>query len=80
MFLEADLIQDEVSAPINKWCSSGHAAPEFFKRGGADSPAEPTKFFSVISKGEYLGTFCEPCLMIAGWLKNVRKKNPNFMK
>jgi hypothetical protein len=81
MFMhEADFIQEEVSAPINNWCSSGHAAPELFRRGGPNSPQEPIRFFRVISKGEYLGTFCEPCLMVASWLNHVRKKDPSFMK
>lgn len=80
MLLQEDVVCKEVDPPLNNWCASGHAAPINFRRGGPNSPEEPTRFFSVICKDEFLGVFCEPCLIIANWLQGVRKKDPNFMK
>jgi len=74
--LEADIIQEEVKAPLNRWCSCGHFAPETFKRGGADTPAEPTRFFLISGKvdREIKGIYCEPCLVIANHMARLKKQ------
>lgn len=70
---KADLVQREVDKPINGWCASGHCAPEMFKRQGADSPPEPTRFFLV--KGHGIDAiYCEPCLIVANYIKMQQKK------
>lgn len=74
MFLDADLIQREVAAPINNWCACGHQAPPMFKRQGANSVDEPIRFF-LIQGNEINGIYCEPCLIIANWISLQNKKS-----
>lgn len=71
--LKADLVQEEVDAPSGNRCASGHTAPPEFRRGGPDSPPEPTRFFRVTGQG-VSGTYCEPCLMVANYVNAQRKK------
>lgn len=70
---EADLVQREVDAPLNRWCACGHCAPETFRRMGGNSPAEPTRFFMVTGRG-MSGIYCEPCLILANYLSHQKKK------
>jgi hypothetical protein len=70
--LDADIIQEEVDAPSNNWCCSGHYAASVFKRAGPKSNPEPTKFFKVTTK-DHSGIYCEPCLIIARWLAKNKK-------
>jgi hypothetical protein len=74
--LEADVIQEQVEAPLNGWCACGHVAAKTFKRGGADTPAEPTRFFLISGKvdREIKGIYCEPCLVIANYLSRLKKQ------
>lgn len=71
--LKADLIQKEIDRPIDGWCSSGHKAPEMFKRQGPDGPEEPTKFFKL-SSDNISGIYCEPCLIVAHFVAAQKKK------
>ena len=65
--LTPDLVQKEVTHPPNRWCQSGHVAPDVFRRGGATSQEEPTRFFQVSSNADSKvnGVYCEPCLIVA---------------
>ena len=74
MFLIEDLSIKEIPAPITKYCCSGHMVPEMFRREGPDSPEEPTKFFQVTGKG-INGIYCEPCLIVANYISQQKKKN-----
>jgi hypothetical protein len=71
--MEADVVQEEVEAPFNRWCACGHTAPETFRREGPESPATPTRFFLVTSK-DIKGIYCEPCLMIANYVAKLKKQ------
>lgn len=73
MFDEADMVQREVDPPSNRWCCSGHIAPENFRRSGPDKPEEPTKFFHVTAKG-VSGIYCELCLIVAHWMSKQKKE------
>lgn len=74
MFFKATLTQKEVTPPENGWCDCGHRAPETFKRSGANSPKEPTKFFKLTSdNGKCNGVYCEPCLVIAHYISKKGK-------
>lgn len=74
---KADMIVKEIPAPIGMYCKSGHKAKELFRRGGADSPEEPTKFFQV-SGGDLIdGCYCEPCIIVANYLAEQKKKMEN---
>jgi hypothetical protein len=73
MFLTADMTIRQVDSPASEWCCSGHKAPASFKRGGADSPEEPTRFFSV-SGYDIDSIYCEPCLVIARHMAMLKKK------
>lgn len=68
-----DLTITQVDEPPNRWCSSGHIAPETFKLGGADGKEEPTRFFRVSGAGVNT-TICEPCLCIANYLADQKRK------
>lgn len=72
MFI-ADLTQEEVETPRERWCAAGHQAAETFRRTGPDSPAEPTKFFLVTGHGIH-GIYCEPCLVIAHHMAQLKKQ------
>jgi hypothetical protein len=74
MHKKADLTEREVDAPFNSWCSTGHVAPETFKRNGPNTPEEPTRFFQVSGNGVN-GIYCELCLIIANWASYQQKKN-----
>jgi hypothetical protein len=69
---KADFSASELRhAPPNRWCKSGHIAPEKFARDGMGRPETPTRFFSVVSDQApgINGTYCEPCLIVANALK-----------
>lgn len=68
---EADIIFKIVEPPLNKHCSSGHIAPDTFRRNGPGSPEEPIRFIQV--SGKINGLYCEPCIVIANWLAAQRK-------
>ena len=70
---KSDITFKEVGAPMDNWCASGHCASKTFKRGGADSEPEPTKFFKISGK-DINDTYCEPCAIIANYI-GVRKRN-----
>jgi hypothetical protein len=55
----------------NLQCSSGHIAPMNFKIDGNEAP---TRFFEIHKDTIYLGTFCEPCLIIANYIAKLQKK------
>lgn len=69
-----DLIIKHVNTPTEHRCSSGHTAPQNFKIDGANGQEAPTRFFEVYKNGEYLGTFCEPCLIISNYIARQSKK------
>ena len=62
----------EVMRPFNGWCACGHVASETFKRAGADSPEEPTRFF-LVQAGDICSIYCEPCLTIANHISKMKK-------
>ena len=72
MFLIPDITQEQVETPINRYCFSGHFAPELYRRNGSDSPQEPIRFFSVKSNN-INGIYCEICLVIANYLAKLKK-------
>jgi len=57
----------EVPAPPQRWCHSGHFAPEVFAREGPGTEPQPTRFFSVVARATPAvnGVYCEPCLILA---------------
>lgn len=71
---QPDLTFREVPTPINNWCSSGHSAPETFRRNGPDRAAEPTKFFSTSGNDDIEGVYCELCLIVARHISQEKKK------
>lgn len=74
MIAHPDITFIEVDEPNERFCSSGHTAPELFKRGGEGSAKEPTKFFRV--KGKSIDIIvCEPCLIIANHIAYLERKN-----
>jgi hypothetical protein len=76
---DSDIDEIEVDPPYNRWCASGHQAPELFKRGGPNSLAEPTRFFMVTcKKKELTGIYCEPCLFVAHYIASQNKTNKVF--
>jgi hypothetical protein len=70
---EAGLIQREIDPPHHRWCSSGHKAPDLFRRTGPESPQEPMRFFEVTSN-EIHGIYCEACLIIAHHIAKCKKE------
>jgi hypothetical protein len=68
-----DLSIIQVEDPLNRWCSSGHTAPETFKLAGADGAEEPTRFFRIVGNGVN-GIYCEPCLCIANHIGAIKRK------
>jgi hypothetical protein len=75
--LKPDITFSEVSDPPNRWCDSGHVAPEQFARGGPDDVLQPTRFFRVYGKvnGDVIDkTICEPCSVIVNFLAARRRK------
>lgn len=75
MTIQADLTIEEVDAPMNHWCSTGHVSAATFRREGAGTPALPTRFFKVSSNKAPMsnGVYCEPCLMVANAIKKMKK-------
>lgn len=73
-FIDADIVIDQLKEPPhNRWCASGHTAPELFRRSGPESLEEPTVFF-FIQGNETNGIYCEPCLIIARHIASLNKK------
>lgn len=72
MFGKIGLDVREVTPPVGYFCSCGHAAIGTFRRGGAGDEPKPIRFFEII-KGKSLGVFCEPCLIVANYIK--KRKN-----
>ena len=70
--IKAGLTFKEVDRPDDGICDTGHVAPDEFRRGGSDSPSEPTKFFKC--SGVIQGTYCEPCLMIINHVAKLKKE------
>lgn len=58
------------------YCDSGHYAKPTFKRDGPNSNEESVRFFKVSSK-DANGIYCEPCLILANYIKAAKKLNPN---
>lgn len=71
--LDFDLVQEEVEPPFNRWCCSGHVAPETFKREGPNGVAMPTRFFRVSGKGVNQ-IVCELCLIVANHMAKLKKQ------
>lgn len=72
--LKADVTYSETSV-LDLWCDCGHYAPSEFRREGRDSLPEPTKFFKVSTeKLGSVGTYCEPCLIVANYAARCKKK------
>ena len=69
---DADFIQREVDCPSNNWCSSGHIAPDLYRRNGPDSSQETIRFFQVSGKN-IEGIYCEICLVIAHWMAKKKR-------
>lgn len=69
----ADLVFEQVEAPLNGWCASGHEAPALFKSAGPESPEAPTRFFLVKHK-DITGVYCEPCLIVANHMARLKKQ------
>jgi len=67
-----DLSMKQVETPPERWCSSGHIAPELFKLYGADGIEAPTRFFLIVGNG-INGIFCEPCLCVANAMARKKK-------
>lgn len=67
-----DLTYKQVEMPSNRWCASGHIAPEEFKTEENGEP-KPTRFFHVIGNG-INNIYCEPCLIVANYLSRQNKK------
>lgn len=55
------------------WCDCGHFARGTFKIDGED---HPIRFFTIESV-TLTGIYCEPCLVIANYLKSQQKKAGN---
>jgi hypothetical protein len=71
---KADATYAEVTA-LDLWCDCGHYAKPEFRREGPDSLPEPTKFFKVSTeKHGVLGTYCEPCLIVANYAAKHKRK------
>jgi len=72
---EADLIINQVQAPYDCWCRSGHVSPKEFRRGGPETELLLTRFFQVTSKknSNVDGIYCEPCLIVANAISNKKK-------
>jgi hypothetical protein len=71
--MDAEITFRIVDAPASRWCSSGHRAPETFKRVlSADGLEEPTKFYEA--SGDIQGCYCEPCVIIAKWMADQQKQ------
>lgn len=71
--LDADIIFEQIDEPINRFCASGHEAPELFRNAGPESPATPTRFFMVKHR-DMQGIYCEPCLIVANYIAGLKKQ------
>jgi hypothetical protein len=62
-----ELTVKEVTPPVQRWCHSGHFAPESWEREGVGTGHQLTRFFAVSNNGgeSVNGVYCEPCLVIA---------------
>ncbi len=56
---------------ISCWCDSGHFAKGNFK---IDENDLPIRFFKIDS-ASVNGIYCEPCLVLANYIKNQQKKD-----
>lgn len=66
--IKATITYKEIEPPDNRYCCTGHVAPEKFKRN-PNGEKEPTKFFHVTGDERFPhGVYCEPCLIIANFL------------
>ena len=65
--MKVDIVIKEMDVPNDKYCSSGHVAPDTYKRNGPDSKDEPIRFFQICGNNIF-GNYCEPCLVIANYL------------
>lgn len=75
--LKPDITYREVDDPPNRWCDSGHVAPERFARGGDQDLLLPTRFFHLTGKlgdEEVDKTLCEPCCVLINYLVRLKKK------
>jgi hypothetical protein len=66
MFLKADLLQQEVDPPFERWCASGHNAPLFQKNDA------PIRFF-LVEGNNIKGIYCELCLIIANHIAKQKR-------
>lgn len=74
LFDDVDMVVEQLEeAPFNRWCASGHVAPELFRNQGPDKPEEPTRFFLIKHK-EVTGIYCEPCLIVANHIARCKKQ------
>ena len=70
--LKADTTFREVPAPINRYCASGHSAPQFFKETKENGAPKEVKFYSVVG-GDIDNVYCELCLIISRHIATQRK-------
>ncbi len=59
----------QVDTNTSCWCDCGHYAKGTFKVDGQDLPI---RFFKIESP-TLSGIYCEPCLVIANYLKDKQK-------
>lgn len=71
--LDADIVIEQIDEHVGGWCDSGHKAPAQFRRAGPESTEEPTRFFHFRS-ASVNGIYCEPCLIVANHLANLKKQ------
>lgn len=75
----ADFTQAQVLSPSEHRCKSctarGVKAPEAWERLGPGKGFEKTRFFRIQSTGNpsINGVYCEPCLVVARAMSDVRK-------
>jgi len=67
------VISQTEEPPMNHWCSSGHTAPEFFRRLGPGTEPEPTRFYHLKSN-DIDTVVCEPCLIIANHVAKIKRQ------
>ena len=73
--IKADVTFKEVDVPDERWCESGHQAPETYKRNGKDSEPEPIRFWHMRGRGQNK-IICEPCMTIVMYMakKKAQKR------
>lgn len=74
--LKADFTASEVDPPSNRWCASGHYAPETWERSGPNAVSEPVRFWSVSSVAypEVNGVYCTICMTAANLMAADKRK------